>query len=93
MKVTLQLPDELYRRVKAKSALEGRPVRAVVDQLLRRYVAEQTAAPSAPASSPSGAAVPSWFGMLRQYADAAPSHDMESIAHSIGRGIAAERQP
>lgn len=29
MKATIEIPDELYRRVKAKSALEGRPVREV----------------------------------------------------------------
>ena len=35
MKATLDLPDELYRRVKARSAMEGRPVRAVAMQLFQ----------------------------------------------------------
>jgi hypothetical protein len=29
MKATIEVPDDLYRRVKAKSALEGRAVREV----------------------------------------------------------------
>ncbi|MDO8665154.1 MAG: hypothetical protein Q7J79_00980, partial [Gemmatimonadales bacterium] len=28
MKVTIEIPDDLYRKVKARSALEGRSVRA-----------------------------------------------------------------
>ena len=33
MKATPDIPDELYRRVKALSAIEGRPVRAVAVEL------------------------------------------------------------
>ena len=33
MKATMQIPDELYREVKAKSALEGRSVRSVTVML------------------------------------------------------------
>ncbi len=40
MKATIEIPDELYRKVKAKSALEGRPVRAVTVELLRTWVGE-----------------------------------------------------
>ncbi len=40
MKATIEIPDELYRRVKAKSALEGRPVRAVAVELLRTWVGD-----------------------------------------------------
>lgn len=38
MKATIDLPDDLYRKVKAKSALEGRPVRAVAIELFRRWL-------------------------------------------------------
>ena len=34
MKATIDIPDDLYRKVKAKSALEGRPVRQVAIELL-----------------------------------------------------------
>lgn len=40
MKATIDIPDELYRRVKARSALEGRPIRAVVVELFQRWLDE-----------------------------------------------------
>lgn len=44
MKATIEIPDELYRKVKAKSALEGRPVRAVTIELFERWLEESTPA-------------------------------------------------
>ncbi len=41
MKATIDLPDDLYRRVKAKSALEGRAVREVTIELYRRWLREE----------------------------------------------------
>ena len=38
MKITTDLPEELYRQVKAKAALEGRAVREVTEALYRAYV-------------------------------------------------------
>jgi hypothetical protein len=46
MKATIEIPDELYRRVKAKSALEGRSIRAVAIELFKKWsgeVSENTA--------------------------------------------------
>ena len=40
MKATIDIPDGLYRRVKAKSALQGRPVRAVAIELFHRWLEE-----------------------------------------------------
>lgn len=37
----MDIPDELYRRVKAKSALLGRSVREVTAELYRRWLDEQ----------------------------------------------------
>lgn len=50
MKATIELPDELYRRVKAKSALLGRPVREVTADLYRRWLSEDVG--GRPAVSP-----------------------------------------
>jgi hypothetical protein len=49
MKATLEIPDDLYRNVKARSALEGRPVRAVAAELFERWLSGEieTAAKSA----------------------------------------------
>ncbi|MFQ6044994.1 MAG: hypothetical protein ACE5PT_01375 [Gemmatimonadales bacterium] len=53
MKATIDIPDDLYRRVKAKSALEGRAVREVTIELYRRWLAEERAA--------SGISGPEWL--------------------------------
>jgi len=45
MKATIEIPDELYRKVKAKSALQGRPVRAVTIELFERWLQEEQLAP------------------------------------------------
>jgi hypothetical protein len=41
MKATIDIPDDLYRQVKARSALEGRPVRDVAIELFRRWLGEE----------------------------------------------------
>lgn len=38
MKTSIDLPDDLYRRVKSKSALEGRAVREVATALFSAWV-------------------------------------------------------
>jgi len=40
MKATIDIPDELYRRVKAKTALQGRAVRDVTIELYQKWVEE-----------------------------------------------------
>lgn len=40
MKATFEIPEDLHRRLKAKSALEGRPVREVAIQLFQEWVGE-----------------------------------------------------
>jgi hypothetical protein len=47
VKATIDIPDDLYRKVKAKSALEGRPVREVAIALFRDWVEKKPAAPAA----------------------------------------------
>ena len=41
MKVTIEIPDDLYRKVKARSALEGRSVRAAAVELFQRWLKER----------------------------------------------------
>jgi hypothetical protein len=40
MKATVEIPDGLYRRIKARSALDGRTVRDVTIELYERWLAE-----------------------------------------------------
>jgi len=45
-KTTIRLPEELHRRVKAKAALQGTTITAVVKEYLERWVEEDP--PEAP---------------------------------------------
>lgn len=98
MKATMEIPDELYRRVKAKSALEGRAVREVAEDLFRSYVEErpqpgERGSRQAESQLAEGDPAPPWFGTLNKYAKRATRHDMDSIRESIARGIVRERDP
>jgi hypothetical protein len=100
VKATVEIPEELYRRVKAKSVLEGRPVRAVTEELFRLYVTDELTRTSLEPTAESdnlkrvgGEPVPSWFGMLRDRTGKPRRHDMEAIRSSIARGVASEREP
>ena len=57
MKTTLQLPDELYREIKASAALSGRSITSIVEESLRRFLADATTVedlPPLPVSSSQG---------------------------------------
>ena len=41
MKATIEIPDELYRQVKAKSALQGRAVREVTIELYQAWLKQE----------------------------------------------------
>lgn len=41
MKATIEIPDELYRQVKAKSALEDRTIREVTIELYQAWIKEE----------------------------------------------------
>jgi hypothetical protein len=58
MKTSIDIPDDLYRRVKAKSALEGRAVREVASELFAAWVRSETPASHARPSQTSGSATP-----------------------------------
>jgi hypothetical protein len=92
MKATIDIPDDLYRKVKAKSALEGRPVRDVTVQLFRKWVGEPGGdSTGGERTRPSDLGrKPPWFGALRGYArNARGRHDLQTIRESIARGRAA----
>jgi hypothetical protein len=89
MKATIDIPDELYRQVKAKSALRGQAVRAVAVSLFQGWIAETEAAVPTP---PAGAErlLPAWFGAARKYARKVSRHDMTAVRRSIAQGRANE---
>ena len=95
MKTTLDVPDDLYRAVKARSAMDGLSVRSVTLMLYGDWLARPDRTPG-PDAAPARAAkkpLPTWFGLgrgdVRRNADG--PHDMESIRAAVARGIAAER--
>ena len=51
MKTTIDVPDELYRKVKAKSAVQGRRVRDVTVELFQRWIGEKPVAKAPPGSA------------------------------------------
>lgn len=46
MKTTIDIPDDLYRKIKAKAALQGASVRRVTIDLYRRWLGEEGAGPA-----------------------------------------------
>ena len=97
MKATIEIPDELYRLVEAKSARERRAVREVTVELYQRYVGQAEVPEPAPREATAsrglleGRAIPSWFGVLGKTARAVTRHDMNTIRESIARGVARDR--
>jgi hypothetical protein len=89
MKATLDIPDDLYRRVKARSALEGRPFRSVAVELLQAWLD----APS-PAQTPSERVGPEtkapWLVITTRALRPSQRHDMESIRDAVAAGWTAE---
>ena len=97
MKATVDIPDELYRQVKAKSALEGRPVREVAVELFQGYVERGGKAGSPPPAKRAGVVLladgkpaPSWFGLARRHMRKGEDHDTDTERESIERGWAQE---
>lgn len=92
MKATIDLPEDLYRQVKAKSALEGRSIRGVTAELLAAYVRGEVGPPLPvpdPGAGESGSAPP-WLGLARKHLRPGVAHEWSQIQASIERGWAGE---
>lgn len=97
MKTTIDIPDELYRRVKARSARERRPVRAVTVQLLQEWLDSAPEPQDEPAATPPAVepqiqfteaqldAMP-WLRITRKYVRPGMSHDLDEMREAIARG-------
>jgi len=57
MKTSLDIPDDLYRQLKAKSALEGKSVREVATSLFTAWVADLV--PASVLKAPTSSKAPS----------------------------------
>lgn len=94
MKATFDIPDDLYRRAKARSALEGRPLRAVVMALFQDWLSEgEKPSPAAPKKKPGTRFDDApWVAIARRSLKTNVSHEMEEIRASIERGRQKESQ-
>lgn len=86
MKATIEIPDELYRQVKSKSALRGQAVREVAISLFQGWILQHDNPIAERTSAPDKERVPTWFGGARKYAQQVRQHDMSSIRQSIANG-------
>ena len=92
MKATLEIPDDLYRRVKARSALEGRTLRAVAIELFQNWLHGESSVEEVPPEGPASGEIAEfpWLDICRKYLKPGTSHEMEDVRESISRGWAAE---
>lgn len=94
MKVTLDIPDELYRRVKARSAMEGKAVRSVSVELFENWLDPRKAGGISPKvrahESPKDAP---WLAITRRHLSKGMNHDIESIREAAAKAWAAEIVP
>lgn len=88
MKATFDLPDDLYRSAKSRSALEGRTLRSVVIELFQQWLK------STPAGQEPEAEVPThdeiarypWLALSRRYIRPGMDHDLAKLREAAARG-------
>ena len=85
MNATIEIPNDLYRQVKAKSALRACTVREVTISLYRNWLEDSSPvlieAPPTPPAAP-----PAWFAAAKAHAKRVEHHDMPAIRKSISKG-------
>ena len=81
MKATFDLPDELYRALKARSALEGRSVRSVAVEVLGKWLAAGATARMDPADELTEDEIARypWLAATRPYVARRRGLDLEDI--------------
>jgi hypothetical protein len=72
MKATIDIPDDLYRKLSARSAEQGRPVDAVAVDLLRRGLDEGIGSPTDSEIQSDDAWPQSWFQLADEVFKSAP---------------------
>lgn len=74
MRTTVDIPDEIYRKLKVKAALEGQTVREITLRAIQREIEQPTARPVRRLVEP----------ILKSYAPGAIRIDNEQIYDLIG---------
>ena len=93
MKATLDIPDDLYKRVKVRSALEGKPIRSVAIELFQRWIQTPSDVDdkkeSVSLSAEDYKKYP-WLEFSRKYINGNQSSEFAEIRKSIAMGWAKE---
>jgi hypothetical protein len=84
-KATFDIPDDLYRSVKARSALEGRPLRAVAIELFRKWLEARVPSESESDVVSEAPEVPR-LDIARRYVRPGMSYDMDPIRQVMAEG-------
>ena len=91
MKATLDIPDDLYKRVKVRSALEGKPIRSVAIELFQRWIQTPSDVDdkkeSVSLSAEDYEKYP-WLEFSRKYINGNQSSEFAEIRKSIAMGWA-----
>jgi len=93
MKATIELPDDLYRQIKSRCALEGRPIRSVAVELFKSWLGKGSGSappPDEDAILNGDLAKYPWLAISRKYIKPSVYPDLEFLRASIARGWAAE---
>ena len=81
MKATFQIPDELYREVKAMTAREGRTLRDVTIKLFEQWLRQKK--PASPHASPFD-----WQNFEAPLASIMPGHVTDHSTEAVQKSIA-----
>lgn len=82
MKATFQIPDALYREVKAETAREGRTLREVAISLFERWLEERRGLNDKPSTVDWNRFEPPLAGLISKDVK---DHSMESMRDSIAK--------
>ena len=93
MKATLDIPDDLYKRVKARSAMEGKPIRSVAIELFQIWI--QTPSDKGVENESVSLSMEDykkypWLELARKHKNGNLSSDFREIKKSIAMGWAKE---
>lgn len=81
MKTTMELPDELYRRLRERSASEGLPFRSVAKQLFENWLEQAPAKPCTKSGMRNSDAP--WLAVTHPFVKYVVNHDLQPIQKAI----------
>jgi hypothetical protein len=93
MKATLDIPDDLYKSIKVRSALEGKPIRSVAIELFQTWI--QTPSDTEKNDKPISLSAEDykkypWLELAFKYITGNQASDFKEIKKSIALGWAKE---